>query len=316
MAGIESTIIPINYGSDITALEDATSDLAQIRENQARLFIEEIWNKAQHSASPESFEYAVPDKMTQSGGENSTINEADGEFTAEFDTSAYVFGTSDAESGGTGSSNSESADYIRCVQVTPVAGTVKKLGINVESGTPNCKLFLYDDNAGSPGNLVAQTNGFAITGAGWNEAPTTTNPAVTATTYWLGVVTDGNLTIRYTGTGAMKYESVAYASAPSDPFTPSGTTGNQYNMRVTTEDVTEDTIVTNSLAGSGSQFWFYPEGVNIGNATFSYKADGGAWVVFTPETKITVSWSSSLKIKIELANVSGNDYQGGCLLYS
>ncbi len=82
-------------------------------------------------------------------------------------------------------------------------------------------LGVYNDNGGTPGNLIATTDSFAPSAYGWNQRNVTTQVFVPAGTYWVVMVTDGSaLGVRHDNTGTSV--SVTYPYAPLPATFPSG----------------------------------------------------------------------------------------------
>lgn len=128
------------------------------------------------------------------------------------------------------SSNPISNNYLLGLSIAvPADGHLKKVGL-IMSGAVSAQVAIYTDNAGNPGALVASIPGTALV-AGVNEIPLSTPVALTAGTYWfmvnynaVGSPTSGTTSV------TCKYISLAYGTAPPNPFpAPSTTTFNNVN---------------------------------------------------------------------------------------
>ncbi|MBN2755273.1 MAG: hypothetical protein JXR81_10510 [Candidatus Goldbacteria bacterium] len=99
-------------------------------------------------------------------------------------------------------------------QVVTSGTTVYKLGIKLKYDSDYI-LAIYDDNAGEPGVVLAQTA--PQTGViGWNEAAVTTPVLLSAgSKYWLVSITGFDSITDNTDSGIVKYKSYLYTTAAS-----------------------------------------------------------------------------------------------------
>jgi hypothetical protein len=86
----------------------------------------------------------------------------------------------------------------------------------------NVKVAIYSDNAGTPGNVLAQSGDTVILKNQWNIISIASTAIVSGTYYWLAIVTNttNGLGRRTTGgttlySGNVTYATFSYANAPS-----------------------------------------------------------------------------------------------------
>ncbi|MBN2755277.1 MAG: hypothetical protein JXR81_10530 [Candidatus Goldbacteria bacterium] len=117
-----------------------------------------------------------------------------------------------------------SEDYLVALdQVIASDTTVYKLGIKLGADS-NYILAIYNNNAGQPGSVIAQTAARSGT-TGWNEADLTSPVSLTAgSTYWLVAITDTVSITSNEDSGIVKYYSYLYSDAASLGM-PGGLTG-------------------------------------------------------------------------------------------
>lgn len=79
-------------------------------------------------------------------------------------------------------------------------------------------MAIYSDNAGKPGALKATTNESTPTSTGWLTLNTTTNPSLTAGTYWIAFLTENaTMTCRIkTMANGSRIATQAYGAFPSN----------------------------------------------------------------------------------------------------
>lgn len=108
-----------------------------------------------------------------------------------------------------------SPDYLVALdQVVTSNTTVHKLGVKLDN-TANFILAVYDDNAGAPGAVLAQTAPQSGA-AGWNEAAVTTTASLTGgSKYWVVVITDVGAVASNDTSGEVQYLSYSYSTAAS-----------------------------------------------------------------------------------------------------
>ncbi len=87
-------------------------------------------------------------------------------------------------------------------------------------GSVNVKAAIYEDNAGTPGTVLAYTGSIAAT-SGWTSLPLNTRIALFATDYWMAFKfsAESRVSKRATGTATSKYfNNAPYADAfPDSP---------------------------------------------------------------------------------------------------
>jgi hypothetical protein len=140
-------------------------------------------------------------------------------------------GTSQATGSGS-TSYTPTANSVRANSIVASQdGTIISLGINIRtayaSGT--VMMAIYDDDSGSPGNLLGYTAATATTSTGWLEMDLNNPVDVTSgTTYWIAFAASTATTLRFyygSGTNTLKYVTQTYGSFP-DPFGSASTTSN------------------------------------------------------------------------------------------
>ncbi|MCB8944950.1 MAG: hypothetical protein H6658_14465 [Ardenticatenaceae bacterium] len=107
-------------------------------------------------------------------------------------------------------------------------GNIESISLFVYEIAGQVRLGIYDDNSGSPGDLVAETAAFTA-GPGWNTQNTLTNPLLAAGTYWLAFIPDNNTMEVAVEAGAGVSRSVSNAFGPlpgTFPGSPTNLTSN------------------------------------------------------------------------------------------
>lgn len=120
----------------------------------------------------------------------------------------------------------------------PEAGTATQINIRFDSSSSagsNAKAFIYADSAGAPGALLVVSGAVAIPAGGGDIAFAIADTALSATTYWVGAVTDSfQATWQVDTTGGLRRREAHSYASPADPWgTDSGTSGAQVNGYVT-----------------------------------------------------------------------------------
>lgn len=115
-------------------------------------------------------------------------------------------------SNGTGSMQS---DYVTYSKFTAVAtGTVTEFKVySLANG--NCKVAIYDDNAGEPGDkITGNDSSQAVTLNQWNTLVIADTPVVENTVYWLGVINsvEGADSWLYNVGGVRRYKVATYST--------------------------------------------------------------------------------------------------------
>lgn len=100
--------------------------------------------------------------------------------------------------------------------------TLSALGIGLDSGSGNVVLAVYEDSAGAPGALLAQTGSEAVS-AGSNEVDLSgADVSLTAGTYWIAKVHDDVAYVTESSTGGTSntstWGSFTYSSSLPDPY--------------------------------------------------------------------------------------------------
>ena len=79
------------------------------------------------------------------------------------------------------------------------------------------KVAIYDDNNGSPNNLLTSTSGLAVD-VGWNKLSVSPISIINGVDYWEAVKVQANGNCRYDNLSrTIKWKSEAYANAWPDP---------------------------------------------------------------------------------------------------
>lgn len=298
-----------------------TVQIDEIRETIAEMLIRQIWNDGQHAAAPKSYDYAVPEKILDSDGQNGTIDTVNTGATFATDhyevTLAY------------GDGSFEQAGWPETTASTTTITRVSDTNFAGKTGTYYYKTLIPGNQSYSDPKAYIErsvdftgkntlTFDYELYGVEnyhtievWIDGVKVWSPAgteVAGTTYQGSVDVSG-----YTGEHILKIGMDFTATG-----TPSSDRGAyfdnlQLDGTLIPYDDADGTVVTNSLASSGSAFWFYPEGTSIDSATFEYSADGGAWTAFTPNSEVTLSWTTSLKIRITLSG--SQTLTGYCFLF-
>jgi len=147
---------------------------------------------------------------------------------------------------------------VEAYNLTPPAGTIILLEINIQAQAgQKIRLALYDDNAGAPDNLLAETEEYTLTGTGWVSLPIPDTVVVNAQ-HWIAVNSDGGPTSFADGVGNHKFVAHAFGAFP-DPF---GAANNNANMGF------------NVRAGSGVITEVTATGISSGECTVKTEADG------------------------------------------
>lgn len=124
------------------------------------------------------------------------------------------------------------------------------------SGSVNAKALIYQDNAGSPGALVAVGQAVSIsTTLGWWDLTFSSPVSLSAGTYWIGAVMDGALRNYYdeiTGNYVDSQSGFSYSSPP-DPFGTVGGNGVGGYCQYAVCDVPTNPLI-NAVSGTDSGF--------------------------------------------------------------
>ena len=104
--------------------------------------------------------------------------------------------------------------------------TIQSLSFYVSSPYGKLRLGLYDDNAGSPGALIASTNEFTPISTGWNTQNVISPVSLTAGTYWLACLPQsGFLAFKVSNDGSGTRLGVSFNYGPLPATFPSGSSG-------------------------------------------------------------------------------------------
>ncbi len=117
-----------------------------------------------------------------------------------------LVGADDGTANGWGGANY--AIYIKFQAI--LSGTLTELKVKTQ-GNENVKVAVYDDNAGSPGNLL-ENKTVALVGADFHTIPGWSVPITSGSYYWLGINSDVGNTGAYSSGGIMKTISATYAT--------------------------------------------------------------------------------------------------------
>lgn len=287
--------------TDITEIE---SDLAVVRLNQAEILITQIRQDAENAVGVDAYTYSNPDVISDNTGHANTID--NGASNAGFDTDHYGGGFvnhlhtyADSFTDTSGVTNEYSG-----IKFTTKAGVViTKIVVVKHSGCTTTEARILD--------------------ASKSELATATFSGDTATiTYTLAANTTYYLTSKQEN-----FDRKMDSSYPDQDVTGAVDTHGGINQGSDLAGywfnwasvdwqtgTTSGTVQTNSLASNGSEFYFLPKGTDITNATFNYSSDGGAWTEFTPETWVTLSWSTSLELQIILTG--SQTFSAHCPLFN
>ena len=151
----------------------------------------------------------------------------------------------------TAPTSSGNADILIAQQTTLAqSGILQNINIYVDALAGQIRLGIYEDNAGSPGALLAETAVFDAA-PGWNEQITTSTPTLEAGTYWLAFLSDdNNLEVGVeAGTGISRNINYTFAALPNTfPGSSTNETANYSLYATLVEDPT-----TLSLTSFGAQ---------------------------------------------------------------
>jgi hypothetical protein len=279
------------------------TEIATIKQTQAEMLVRQIYYDAQHAVTPRSYTYAVPDKMTQAGGENSTINDANS--TAVYGSAAYNQPSSAvAESDAT--------------NATEVVTTFNGIKINTNTANiVNIKCVLHSLITATKMRLCTSPDGTGQVA----EVAISANSAIfegltlaNATDYYLLYHNDGASYDRRRIGAATYPQNSTYADMTGGVRDGAAQTTSCMGVILTTFYVV-GVVETNSLATAGTTFIYYAEGANITDITGTYAVDGGADTSFSINSEVIVTWTTSLIFKMTLEGTKIITFTGGCLLY-
>lgn len=132
------------------------------------------------------------------------------------------------------------------------AGIIQSLSFYVTTVGGQLRLGIYGNNAGNPGNKLAETNAFTPV-AGWNTANVTSSLTMQPGTYWIAYLPQSNtLGFRNTQSGGpIKLKAFTFGSLPT--VFPSGPSSQNahFSFYATFQEGAVPTVWVNSVAPGG-----------------------------------------------------------------
>ena len=205
--------------------------------------------------------------------------------------------------------------------------TVDTLNIYVQGAYGSVRLGLYTDNAGNPGNLLAQTSSMSLI-LGWNSGAITPTRLLAGTNYWLvfSFSNSGN-TIYHLPIGIARWGAYSYAALPnSAPATPSSmaatfaffASGSAYrvNTGLNIQGSTSDTPAANYFLATkitaGQNLTVHNLNLYVQNATGSarfglytdYSGNPGSLLAQTSSITLVNGWNLGEITPINLINTT------------